>query len=257
MVFDLVVVGYNTAITEAPAVLAGQQSDLVRTVFFCDNSTDEQVLVSNARYRETKTTYLPMGGNRGLSRAYNRAISMSTSPYVVIFDDDTTVAPRYFEHVARWLVPDTPAVYLPVVRVDSRPFSPSAKDRFGRTIPLADTAHVPTRMTAINSGMVVTRGIYEAVHYNERLLVDFIDHDFMDRVREHGFRMTVMQDVFLDQSFSLANDSQESAWRRFETFRRDSRVYHSSLVGSFIGRGRVALRWLKLARQSLRGWFAA
>lgn len=68
--------------------------DLIE-ILIVDNSTSNY---GNKAYCENKNIkYISMGGNQGLSKAYNAAIDLSKDKDVIIlFDDDTDVTKQYF-----------------------------------------------------------------------------------------------------------------------------------------------------------------
>ena len=71
--------------------------DLIE-ILIVDNSTSNY---GNKAYCENKNIkYISMGGNQGLSKAYNAAIDLSKDKDVIIlFDDDTDVTKQYFEQL--------------------------------------------------------------------------------------------------------------------------------------------------------------
>ncbi len=245
--FDLVVVGYNTPISMCSAVSAGIDAPSVASIVFCDNSTDDAVLQLNSETSLPKLEYLPMRGNVGLPFAYNAALSLTRQPYLMLFDDDTEVGPGYFSAVQNSITLIDSDIYVPVVTAGARPLSPCSPKwlRYGAVRNLEE---VPVDFTAINAGMTISRAIFERLRFNEDLFLDFVDHDFMKRAHAFGCRAVVLEDVRLDQDYSLDTDDWRSALARMRIFRRDSRVFYQGVSGSSVRAVRIALRYVRVLR---------
>lgn len=247
--FDVVVVGYNSFIESSPAVTAAASSPLVANIFYCDNSKDRNVAQKNADFALEKLLYIDMGGNKGLSHAYNRAVAMRESAHVVIFDDDTEVTNTYFTQVDDWISTHGPAdIFVPIVHADGQPFSPCRPWLFSFR-PIRKVRDWNSDFSAINSGMVVASSVFERCSYDERLFVDFIDHQFILDARQAGMRIVPMDGIYLDQRYSLVSDDRRAATIRLGIFRHDSAVYYRTPAG------RLA-RMVRLGIRTIRIWMA-
>ena len=111
-------------------------------------------------------------------------------------------------------------------------------------------------ITAINSGMAVRTSLYGHYRYDERIFLDFVDHDFMRWCRSQGVQFCLMEGILIQQSFF--GDSLPSARSRrirARIYSKDYRVFYSKS-----GRGslRISLEilWyrLQIEYQCLKNW---
>lgn len=222
---DVVCVAYNRSVTEIPAVAAALESPLVSQVIVIDNSTDSAILERNARELSGSIVYAAMGGNAGLSRAYNCGLAMVRARPCQIFDHDTRVREGHFEKVLDWVGNRDVDILVPQVSVDGRPFSPcrrigpTYRPAFGRSVPRS-------KFSAINSGIVLASDRALRYRYDERLFLDFIDHRFFEDARANQWTWDVMSDVVLDQDFSELTDDTAQARRRMAIFMSDAREFY-------------------------------
>ena len=72
-------------------------------VCIIDNSTEKN---NNLLYcNKNKIKYFSMNGNKGLSKAYNKAIdNLGDSDVVVLFDDDTEINKKYFKELRNCVI---------------------------------------------------------------------------------------------------------------------------------------------------------
>lgn len=187
----------------------------------CDNSTEDS---ENGKCAGENVSYIPMGGNLGLARAYNRAIDSLTGKdgFVCFFDDDTEVPDGYFEGIDAEIEKSSADIILPVIR-----------DRVGIMSPCVINGAITRRIedlseingeniSGINSGMAVRLEVFDGYRYDEDYFLDFIDHAFLRDMKQAGRKISVARDVLLTQTFS-ANDHKNisAAKRRYEIFRKD------------------------------------
>ena len=93
---DVVLVIYNKALAQSQSAATLNAPSDAR-VHIVDNSTSD---FGNREFaQEYGYEYVDMGGNAGLSRAYNRVIDTleKDDGLLCLFDDDTEVDSRYFE----------------------------------------------------------------------------------------------------------------------------------------------------------------
>ncbi len=242
-----VVVVYNKRIDACEALrsLSGAK-DI--DVLVADNSTrnmGNEALAEKAGY-----TYIGMGGNRGLSKAYNRAIGRigKNDGLICLFDDDTAFGPEYFD----------------ILRADARAYSgidifvPVVKDANGMLSPCIfkglrgrraeSLSDIPAmNITAINSGLAVRAKVFEDYRYDENLFLDYVDHAFIrDTIRNDKSKLRVM-DVTIDQQFSGSQrQSRGDAMRRYGIFKKDVQYF-----GAKYGEPKL-LVWLLLLRRRLK-----
>jgi len=201
------------------------------TAVVCDNSTTD---LGNREAAEANGAfYIDMEGNKGLSRAYNKALDLieridpAMAGVVIFMDDDTFFPEHYFEEVEYKCAAYPAQIFLPVV-VDQRgilsPFL-LRKNRIART---NDPAAIrEEELGAINSGMAVRLDVFRTYRYDERLFLDYIDHAFMRDMHRQKRPMAIL-DAELKQDFSANSDSKEKAAARFRNLAKDAAVYYGA-----------------------------
>lgn len=217
-----VVVLYNEKIENSSVLVDLKQlSSEIKTVV-CDNSTSPCNKASDVW---DGAVYLDMGGNVGLSAAYNRAMDYIQGDVVCIFDDDTTIEEPFFPNLKKSLDGDWD-IMMPLVYSGDSLMSP-ARCRGLRPRPIdIDAASSCRFLTGINSGMVIRKAVYDTLRYDERLFLDFVDHQFCKDAHEAGLRITVNKNMVLHQTYSLITDDCSSALNRFKVFARDVRMFY-------------------------------
>lgn len=223
-------------------------------VLVVDNSVEEfhnDVYCADAGWE-----YLPMGGNAGLPKAYNRGIERlrERASAVVLLDDDTTLPEEYFRTLEAARAADPQArIFLPRVTDAVGLLSPCRTTGCGISR-VARAEDVPaSECTAINSGMAIDMRVFDTYRYDERYFLDFVDHAFMRDMRERGVRFA-LTDAVLSQRFSGSEEyCAARAKTRFRLFKKDGALYYST---TWKGRAYYPLavfrRWLSLKRQALR-----
>ncbi len=219
-------------------------------VLVVDNSTGD---FGNAAYCEQAGfAYLSMGGNQGLSKAYNRGIAYlrehTDATHVVLLDDDTTLPPTYFDTL-RESIDEHPdcRIFLPLVRDEAGLLSPCAIRGLQVSRVQSPTELTQDSITGINSGMALSLDLFRDYRYNEAYFLDYIDHAFLRDMKARGEPIVVC-DVTLHQRFS-GNDysNKEASKRRYELFRRDFRVFCGrSLRGRLYAAAVLGRRRLRL-----------
>ncbi len=216
MMYCILVI-YNKRVVDVPAF---QNLDDCVHFVVCDNSTepnDNQQIVENGGH-----TYFSMGGNQGLSKAYNRAIQslrdMATiDDYVLFMDDDTFVDKSYVEYLNTHCQWD---VNVPIVLDQQGQMSPCIIENG-----IVKRGMDVSKMSAINSGMCISMRVFEAYEYDERLFLDYIDHKFLLDIKENGFTMGVL-DYTIQQDFSANSTQKDQLLTRFDIFKKDSKVFY-------------------------------
>lgn len=224
---DVIYVVYNRCISSIASLIPLCESTAVANIVVCDNSTNKQIKQINQDYQVDKLIHVSMHGNEGLSRAYNEAIKHTSSKYVMILDDDTSIPNGYVDTVQSYIVEHPEAdVFLPIVKSSKIIMSPCKKGhlRFS-AIPSID--RMPQKISAINSGMIVKSSLYQFIKYRESLFLDMVDHAFMDDARSVGAKLQVMPDAVLSQDYSRETDDYDSAARRYKISEADNRTYYS------------------------------
>jgi len=245
---DAVVVIYNKPLAQSRTVATLNAPGNVR-IHIADNSTADygNRAIAQARGYE----YVDMGGNAGLSRAYNRVIDTleKDDGLLCLFDDDTEVDSSYFEALqeAADAHPDID-VFAPVVKDQRGILSPCViRGMSCRRVTRLD--ELPERgVTAINSGLAVRRRVFAHYRYDEGQFLDYVDHAFVRDIAGHErARIHILEDVVLRQDFSgSTRQSRASAMQRYRIFKKDTAHYCKKYGISPV------LWWALLIRRRLR-----
>ncbi|MBB5182901.1 glycosyltransferase [Catenisphaera adipataccumulans] len=236
-----IIVVYNKKITDSQTYRAMRlQPDM--DIIVCDNSTidhENEVIVHADGY-----TYVPMGGNQGLSKAYNEALKKLAGKegYVILMDDDTLVSDHYFQCV-RHAVRSGKDIYLPYVSDGSHIISPAfIDDGIVKNADAYDS--IPYQnLTAINSGMVLNLDLFRHYRFDEGLFLDYVDHQFLTDMKHRNKQIEIM-DVTIRQTFSANNFDKQKAMERFKIFKKDSAYFyrnHKQAYRYVVGKRRAHL----------------
>lgn len=241
--FDAIVVLYNSELTVSPSAHLAASTSAVSRLIICDNSTDPSILSSNefaAPAFSAKTLYIPMGGNRGLSKAYNRGRAFTKSRYVVLLDDDSTPDTAFFDDALHCIASSSASVYVPLVYANGVLLSPCVR-RLWTFRPAKDLSAWTEGYSAVNAGMILDQERCRISH-DERLHVDFVDHKFVADVVAAGLDIQLMNEVKVQQDYSHISDSTRDARERLKIYSHDSRVFYTSIGGRFFRLARIAYR---------------
>lgn len=230
MIYALIVV-YNQFCGNSKTIRSINSKKINVIVF--DNSTSA---FNNKDYCEQHGyKYFGFQKNYGLSYAYNYVldnVSINKNDYIIILDDDTELTRDYLDEVAERTSRGKADLMLPVVIADGFILSPSNfKQKVGSQIIQSVEQLDRNNFTAINSGMVVRRNVYDIVRYDQGLFLDCIDHDFMKQITKHGFNVEIM-DSKINQSYSRnEKPALKSALTRFRIYKKDFKYYCNKYGG--------------------------
>lgn len=229
---DIIVPVYNMLAKDVPVIQAADSSAVNCIVHICDNSENDEIKRSNALFcaDTPHIEYHDMGGNIGLSKAYNSALNRCSSSVVCIFDDDTDVDPTYFQIVVDQVEKHGSGIFIPLVYNGDNLLSPL--NSFGPAIfRYRDISNFsPDTCFAFNTGMAVTRDVFNSVRYDERLFIEWIDHAFCRDAHNAGINFYLMPTVRLEQDYSRESNSLESALHREKLAGPDLRIYYSNSI---------------------------
>ncbi len=235
MTIYVVIVVYNKDISSSSTCRRLLKTGLLN-ILVVDNSTADN---RNKEYCEKNgISYLSMGGNKGLSKAYNAAVEYChDADVIVLTDDDTDVPDAYFEKLNQALIekPDTD-IFAPIIKgQDGVIYSPNnycfLKNHLV-TSPLLEIK--PDRFNAISSCLAIRRKVFDNYRYNEKLFVDEVDHCFCREQRERGRKFGVIN-VVINQSFHQRETYllPNKAWAR-EKIRITDIFRHARIMGGGI-----------------------
>ena len=220
-----------------------------------DNSSEEYAQ-KNEQYSKENAfiTYVNNYGNIGLSKSYNKAISLikDTDYWVMICDDDTEFSEEYIGNVIDYINGEkTNDIVTGIVRSNSVPKSPVITNGIFKKN--SDTIGKPGTYKGvypINSGLVIHSKVFNSgIRFNETLFVDMIDYCFMDDLIKNSYDTVEVLDGDINQSFSFAAETDKNAViRRFGIFKKDFRNYCK------IQNKGLVYKWAILRKRQLRIW---
>lgn len=233
MIFKCIVVLYNKKIPDSSTLnsLKGIQDKHIEVHIF-DNSDKN---MGNSKYVErTGWFYYTKGENIGISKAYNYVIDrnkdFSTLTYFVMLDDDAEISGDFFKYLERELRVSKLDISVPIIKVGKEIMSPSKVSALGRVKKINDLKEVnQDNITAINNGMVINSEVFNTIRYNDKLFIDYVDHDFMRQARGNGFSIGTLHFI-LNHNMSSEDTSisEESRLFRFNLYVSDLLTYFSS-----------------------------
>lgn len=251
----VVVVVYNIDCDKSKTCTALLNPKIPLNVIIVDNSTtsnrNEEICSEN------KWRYLKMEGNVGLSKAYNRAveyININNSGkdfWVSIFDQDTALSDDYFEVLINSIKnnPDT-YIKVPLVRDDTGYLSPNLINNYSvKRIENVNEIVDAGNITAINAGMTIYSKVFHRINYDEKLFLDYVDHNFVRNYKNNFDNGIEIIDTTLRQSFS--DDEHDNINRdinRFKIYLHDFKAFcNKDLNGRIYYISKVIFRALKLS----------
>lgn len=253
------VVVYNKPLSQSNTIhsLSGAQGI---EVYIADNSTADY---GNREFASARGYhYFNMGGNAGLSRAYNRVISAleKDDGLICLFDDDTIVDKAYFDVLRKDAnIYKHIDIFAPVVKDKKGILSPCVFNGIrGKRVKRLE--NMPRRgVSAINSGLAIRLRVFRDYKYDEGLFLDYVDHAFLrDVAGGDGSRIHILN-ASLQQSFSGSESaSKEDVIERYRTFKKDL-LYFCRKYGVSIVRCRLFLLarrvhiMIKILYKNIRG----
>ena len=189
-----VVVLYNKKIQDSITIshLMKLQEEYLHIIVL-DNSTDAFVTENKMYFSEDLLTYYNMGGNVGLSKAYNYALSkLKNKPendIVIWFDDDTPVKKEYFSCLKKNAEDKMYDVFVPVIYGQNGViYSPNEIGWLkGKYISSPEQKIPQNKFNAINSCLAVRLKAYKDYVYDEGLFMDCVDTKLFDDFRSIGY----------------------------------------------------------------------
>lgn len=163
----------------------------VDKLYVVDNSIDlhEDLLDAFSEDEQKKLQYIPFGENKGISYVLNFVLfglkNAGNRDFLITLDQDTSFQKgemeRYWSEIQKQYSRDTSCVSF-----SAYPWDASIKENHyaSRVITSTNVIHV---QTARNVG-----------GFNEKLFVDEVDYEFSYRLREHGYRIMIIQNVGLN-----------------------------------------------------------
>ncbi len=237
----VVVVRYKKPLLEIPfiRILRAGKADSVVEAVVVDNSPTP-VTSDELNKLPASVHYEWLGGNRGLSKAYNiaRARLCGEWTHVCFLDQDTEGLEALLAELAQGILAD---ITLPTVRAGGTLISPCR--RTGPWYhPLASTENLPSHISWINSGMTLARSTAEQFPFDEKLFLDYVDHRFAADVLDAGTSVDIRRHVVLLQDYSRTTDDADQALERFKLFQKDVSVFYGRRLSTRLYASVLTLR---------------
>lgn len=174
--------------------------------------------------RNVTTRYITDNNNIGLARAYNILVADAQKngcEWIVLLDQDTTL-PSDFCRIY-FSLPSGILLHAPKVFSNSIMISPAKYNNYRSVLIDNDSSGVTplANLSCINSGLLVNIKLYKKVGgYNEKLFLDFCDHDFILRVKKDYNEINII-DTHVSQNFSNDIHTKHEAFQRYKLFLND------------------------------------
>lgn len=225
-----IVVLYNISITESTSCTYLRTINYpYNHVIVVDNSTIDNN--NDVICKKLGWTYISMNGNKGLSKAYNKALDSLRGKQgcVIWFDDDTNVTREYFVQLQMALAehPEC-SIFVPVIQGQDKKFWSPNEARFfkNKQLKKVNQSIQNSKFNAINSCTAVRLDVYKNYRYDERLFLDQIDHSFFRDQRRLNRKFYKLP-IIIQHNFSLKNrkTSIDSLKKRYEIMIPDFLTY--------------------------------
>jgi hypothetical protein len=205
---------------------ASNKSNLLLDLFVYDYSPNPNRFNStDVRYNNFNILYFSDKDNKGLSVAYNRGIEYGRKKekkFVLMLDQDTVFSENIFSDYER-AVHEFPYIniFAPILLIENdKIFSPCVYKlkRGWHPKKISTGVNYLFKFVPVNSGVMLSMNVFNRVGlYNENLRVDFIDFQFMEKVRKFYKTFCVVGTIGR-QSFSANTYDLESELTRFKIF---------------------------------------
>jgi len=208
---------YNKSICDSITFQSIKDIDL--DILILDNSENDYC---NKRFCANRgIRYISMGGNKGLSKAYNRAIENSTnSDVIILFDDDTEVKRDYFVKLKEALDKEKDVdIFAPIIRgQDGVIYSPN-EFSFLRNHLIKSPNHEVSQKSfnAIGSCLAIRMRVFDDYYFNEKLFMDQVDQYFFYEQRKIGRRFGKLDVEILQHFYQRETTlSSDAGWKRLK-----------------------------------------
>lgn len=220
------IVIYNKKIDDSITYNAIKDDSKIKLIIY-DNSNETYIDYNKKFCKKNTIEYYTQNKNVGLSKAYNYVIrKLDVKGYLIILDDDTKLTKEYLAEVHELTKKEEYEIILPIVKSNNKIISPASINNSGRVKVLKNIEDIDySKITAINSGMIIKNNVYNEIKYNEELFLDYVDHDFMDNIRKSSFNIKIM-DSIINQNFSFDQKNNiDSELHRFTIYKNDFKNY--------------------------------
>ncbi|CAH0419117.1 glycosyltransferase [Periweissella ghanensis] len=216
-----IIVFYNQLIENSIAVTTLMKHE--SNILIIDNSNKQPILERNQEFCTYQNIgYHSMNGNKGLASAYNTAVSMIDTEWLIMWDQDTKINDDFFEKINLKNISEKVDILIPQIRANEKIISPCSL-----VGPMVLNYNEFRTITAINSGMIIRKkALLEIGLYNDALFLDYIDHDLMNRFAKESYSIEYLKELVIEQQFSSFElQSKDAALFRFKIYKKDFKVF--------------------------------
>ena len=160
------------------------------------------------------------GFNQGLKYALNAG-----AEYILIVNNDTTVAPDMLNLLMNSILPDNVGVVSPIILYSSKPYQiwSAGAGRNPWTLELTENhgrnqnfSEITEREFLSGCGMLIKRVVLENVGlFDERFFMYYEDSDFALRVRQAGYKMLLVPQARMWHAVSQSSNGTDSPNERY------------------------------------------
>jgi hypothetical protein len=160
------------------------------------------------------------GFNQGLKYALNAG-----AEYILIVNNDTTVAPDMLNLLMNSILPDNVGVVSPIILYSSKPYQiwSAGAGRNPWTLELTENhgrnqnySEITERDFLSGCGMLIKRVVLENVGlFDERFFMYYEDSDFALRVRQAGYKMLLVPQARMWHAVSQSSNGTDSPNERY------------------------------------------
>ena len=157
--------------------------------------------------------YINMGGNAGLSKAYNIAVQSihhDIMDYFVLLDDDSCVTQKYFDSLEYYIYKTNADILVPAIKGQDGKFYSPNETRFFKNKQIKNEYQMinKKKFNAINSCTCIRSTIFDSYFYDEKLFLDQVDHKFFEDMREKKVHFCQMP-IIIEHNFSLKEQKKD------------------------------------------------
>jgi rhamnosyltransferase len=255
-----VIVLYQKRVGESETLLSLSKSSDRKAgkidVMIYDNSPTPQWLDDGTWRDGFCIHYTSDPSNPGVSKAYNAGFELArqlNKKWLLLLDQDTVfpedALAMYAINVERYA---EPALLAPILVCDHRIYSP-CRQVMNINFPLhvIQPGWVRTKgFSVLNSGMCIRLDAFERIGgFDEKIHLDFADHDFVRRYRKH-FKDFLLIDMVCQHSFSDKETSDiNTSLTRFDHYCEGAKNSMKSFADPF---SLLPIALVRAARLSLR-----
>lgn len=231
MLFYIICVVYNNRISNSKV---SKIDNTYVKFFYIDNSSELNIKQENQSFCQDKNfSYIDMNGNKGISKAYNKAISCiekSDDSWIILLDQDTELPDNLINYYTEAINsnPDK-LIFTPIVKNQKGIMSPCKKNKsVFQHISMNELRNISEDFSYINSCMCINSMVFNTLKYDESLFLDYVDHDFVSsfKIKFGHEKIFVIKNLIINQNFSgVTKNSFNSDFNRFKIFKNDYTKY--------------------------------